>query len=110
VSDALAIIFRIESISTSDMRRYQRERKRQRDGERMREREREQRGREREKEREWQSRPCSVIILPREEPGRSLAALAVSAAESFFFFFITLDTGPRRHLSLALSDTHVYWP
>jgi len=45
----------------------------------MRERGREQRGREREKEREWQSRPCSVIILPREERGRSLAAFAVSA-------------------------------
>ena len=29
---------------------------------------------------------------------------------SFFFFFFTLVTGPRRSLSLKLSDTRVYEP
>jgi len=29
---------------------------------------------------------------------------------SFFFFFFTLVTGPRRSLSLKLSDTKVYEP
>ena len=30
--------------------------------------------------------------------------------EIFFFFFFTLVTGPRRSLSLKLSDTRVYEP
>jgi hypothetical protein len=29
---------------------------------------------------------------------------------TLFFFFITLDIGPQRPLSLALSDTNVYEP
>jgi len=33
---------------------------------------------------------------------------AVLQATSFFFFFFTLVTGPRRSLSLKLSDTRVY--
>jgi len=33
-----------------------------------------------------------------------------SRAEGFFFFFFTLVTGPRRSLSLKLSDTKVYEP
>ena len=28
----------------------------------------------------------------------------------FFLLFITLDTGPKRHLRLALSDTQVHEP
>ena len=31
-------------------------------------------------------------------------------AEDFFFFFFTLVTGPRRSLSLKLSETRVYEP
>ena len=34
----------------------------------------------------------------------------VSATFFFFFFFFTLVTGPRRSLSLKLSDTRVYEP
>jgi len=34
----------------------------------------------------------------------------LAAAQVFFFFFTALDTGPRRSLSLELSDPKVYEP
>ena len=34
----------------------------------------------------------------------------VGSSQNFFFFFCTLVTGPRRSLSLKLSDTRVYEP
>ena len=39
-----------------------------------------------------------------------LTALVPGAWQVFFFFFFALVTGPRRSLSLKLSDTQVYEP
>ena len=44
----------------------------------------------------WQPQGCTGTTLPYNV--------------SFFFFFFTLVTGPRRALSLKLSDTRVYEP
>ena len=41
--------------------------------------------------------------------GSHCIALHEGPAEDFFFFF-TLATGPRKSLSLKLSDTRVYEP
>ena len=43
---------------------------------------------------------------PRPESGRD----CLIVLQIFFFFFFTLVTGPRRSLSLKLSDTRVYEP
>jgi len=40
----------------------------------------------------------------------SSSILQYTIQNFFFFFFVTLVTGPRRSLSLKLSDTRVYEP
>ena len=42
--------------------------------------------------------------------GKQAAASRGGARLRYFFFFFTLVTGPRRSLSLKLSDTRVYEP
>ena len=55
-------------------------------------------------------------FTPTREIKRYVRALACNHPEGwklqghFFFFFFTLVTGPRRSLSLKLSDTRVYEP
>jgi hypothetical protein len=56
---------------------------------------------------------CSDLVRWSSEIGPLMAsACQVDRPKStfFFFFFFTLVTGPRRSLSLKLSDTRLYEP
>jgi len=50
---------------------------------------------------------CSLFARKRPCPDRGCA---VSQGRTFCFFFVTLDTGPRRPSSPELSDTKVFEP
>ena len=52
-------------------------------------------------------RVCTATI---NRPGRLSSRNVCVESTCFFFFFFTLVTGPRRSLSLKLSDTRVYGP
>jgi len=54
-------------------------------------------------------RRCKAEYWPSEEPGRFKAHWR-TVPPFKTFFFCTLLTGPRRSLSLKLSDTKVYEP
>jgi len=55
--------------------------------------------------------PESNIFSPRGTSLETLHPSSVNAAgRVFFFFFFTRVTGPRRSVSLKLSDTRVYEP
>jgi len=92
-------------------RRRERERESERESERARAREgQSERERERERER-WPGeqaggQPASTLSFGETSSDKQCRYLLLL----FFFFFFTLVTGPRRSLSLKLSNTSVYEP
>ena len=50
------------------------------------------------------------LLKNRLSAERSRQRKQVRHASPFFFFFVTLVTGPRKSLGLKLSDTRVYEP